>query len=170
MVYRVLTNDCDAGEVSSADRVWRRILRLLTFGLDLIAPAFLSCLNSWLTPKPRAYAIVEDELRRRPEFPHDAWRATGLDLSAVERVLGILSECAGWPNAHFLPDDSFLFLVRSTDVDWCAEQIMCRIEDQCTYCRHVDDIVQRALDEDWTLKRFIEGILNRAAGAGAGRG
>lgn len=154
--YTPLTNDLDEALRSRPEPWSRRLLR------------WLGHVQIWLAPWPRGHAVVESELRRRCAFPQDAWRTRELDTDGVVKILAALADLGAWPNANFLPDDSFLFVVRNSCVDWVPEQLMCKIESELTNGVHVDDLIQSALDEDWSVGKFVECVLDRAGRSGMG--
>jgi hypothetical protein len=149
--YTPLTNDLDQPLLYREKRLGRRIRRWLS----------RICLP--LEPVPLGKRIVDQALTNRQSFASEEWGRLGLTAQTIEPLLAVIAGIGYYPNAHFIPGDSLLFLVRSSATDWFAEQLLERME--CRLGRKIDvDIFSRALRDDWTIGRFILEVLGSAGG------
>ena len=101
-------------------------------------------------------------LLSRSTFPHEQWKRLDIPEGVVKAVVEALAAATCFPSAHFIPDDSLVFILRTSGIDWAAEQFMESVEDKLR-CG-VFSSLQRALDEDWSLGCFASSIGNATSG------
>ena len=67
-------------------------------------------------------------------------------------------EAAHLPNEFLHPGDSLVFIARTSGNEWMAEDLIRGLEDRLNV--KIDDrLMQKALDEDWSLSRIATGVL-----------